>query len=354
MQLQGSNEGAHKVRAAFPAPGSCPAKLSCKESLPLETCRLREWGQQEPFLSWCQPCQASQSLYWSGSKLFFSLRDLPPPAGSMVPLKIESVHVYIISYTFIKGKTLTTDLPTLRENSLLTGKAEGKPSFSVHLNLMCCYVVPEDRLLAHRLQLLAQWIHTSVSTSPISKLSDGSCFWDMAQLQECQPRMVPMCCHCPLCPRMARAAWQQLTFLAAACSSQVLNLCQFQTCPPLQWRSGLGHLLCSNLRVVRIHFSVPGLNLVFQWTGFQSEEMLPVTRKESCALVREESPQKCWGIQPGEIGSCSSSALTTIILRAAKDTRLGLFCSEWKAVLVTNACSSCVCLLTQVIPTFIY
>lgn len=85
--------------------------------------------------------------------------------------------------------------------------------------------------------------HTSCQHIPISKLSDGSShFWDLANLQERQPRIVPMCyCH-PLYPGMARTALQQPTLLAAACSSQVPNLCQFHTCPPLRCRSGLGYL----------------------------------------------------------------------------------------------------------------
>lgn len=34
-------------------------------------------------------------------------------------------------------------------------------------------------------------------------------FWDKAQLQEGQPRTVPMGCPCPLSLGMAGAAWQQ-------------------------------------------------------------------------------------------------------------------------------------------------
>lgn len=157
-------------------------------------------------------------------------------------------------------------------------------------------MVSEDRLLIHNLQSLAQQTHTSSQHIPISKLSNSSShFWDIAQLQERQPRMVPMCYRCPLCLGMARAAQQQPTLLAAARSSQVLNLCQFHTCPPLQWRSGLAYLLCSNLRVVRTHFSLPGLKLFFQWTGLEFGEMLPVTQKASCTFVWGESLWKHWG-----------------------------------------------------------
>lgn len=98
---------------------------------------------------------------------------------------------------------------------------------------------------------------------PIPKLSDGCPpLWDMAQLQEGQPRTVPTCCHCPLCLGMAGAARQQPTLLAATRSSMVPNLCQFPTRSALQGRAGLGYLLRSNLRVMRTHSFSAGAELV--------------------------------------------------------------------------------------------
>lgn len=130
------------------------------------------------------------------------------------------------------------------------------------------YMISEDKLLIHKLQSLTQQTHTCSHHILISKLSDGfSRFWDVAQLQECQPRLVPMC-H-PAVPRGRK----QPRLLAAAHNSQVLNFFHFHTCPPLQRRSGLGYLLCPILNVTRTYFSMPKLNLLFQ-SQIQLEEML--------------------------------------------------------------------------------
>lgn len=66
---------------------------------------------------------------------------IPQPQGPLSSSRshhslknIQSIHKYSIASSFSKGKTLTTDLPTpARENSSLTGKAEGRPPFSVRL-----------------------------------------------------------------------------------------------------------------------------------------------------------------------------------------------------------------------------
>lgn len=129
-------------------------------------------------------------------------------------------------------------------------------------------MISEDKLLIHKLQSLTQQTHTCSHHILISKLSDGfSRFWDVAQLQECQPRLVPMC-H-PAVPRDRK----QPRLLAAAHNSQVLSFFHFHTCPPLQRRSGLGYLLCPILNVTRTYFSMPKLNLLFQ-SQIQLEEML--------------------------------------------------------------------------------
>lgn len=170
--------------------------------------------------------------------------------------------------------------------------------------------------------------HTSCQHIPISKLSDGSShFWDLANLQERQPRIVPMCyCH-PLYPGMARTALQQPTLLAAACSSQVPNLCQFHTCPPLRCRSGLGYLF--------IMLKAEGSENPF----FPARAELVLSMKRTRVWGDAASYSKRTlhflrgGIPPGnaEELNLEKQALAAQVLlqpsywRAAKDTGLGLF-----------------------------
>ena len=210
----------------------------------VETCRQ---GGQFPFLRWGGEGSESPARADANPARRASLganraaTAIPQPQGrpsssrSRRSLKnTQPIHKYITSYSFSKDKILTRNMPTpARENSVLTGKADG-PIFCPSLSLTCC-VVSEHGVLAHKLQSLAQWTHTSRQPIPTSKLSDGSSpFWDTAQLRERQPRMVPMCYHHPLGLGTARAAWQQPTLRAATCSSQVPNFCPFPTCPPLQ------------------------------------------------------------------------------------------------------------------------
>lgn len=165
--------------------------------------------------------------------------------------------------------------------------------------------------------------HTSCQHIPISKLSDGSShFWDLANLQERQPSP-----HVLLPSPVPRDGKDSPA--AANTPGRCLQLTGAKFVP-------IPHLPTTAVQIrpwVFIYYaqSRGQWEPVFPCQGracsFNEEDS---SLRRCCQLLKKNAalfkggnpPWKCWGTQPGETGSCSSSALTTIILKGCEGHRV--------------------------------